>query len=240
MVQPVKRIDRQRASASEGRVLLDWPKAIWFFGLLFAGLAMAPFTTSRDSLLVFALLTYSSLLLGHSVGMHRMTTYRGFQAMPWLEKSLIYVGVIVGMGGPFGIIRTHDLRDWAQRQDHCHDYFSHRRGCLCDVTWQLAYRFLFDRPPTKRATPTALSFDFWKGLGGCSSWSWPFRSSCSAVGLGWSGACCYGFPSASPRTGPSPIAATARDRAALALSRPMSRRRTFPAWGPPHLRRVLA
>ena len=31
-----------------------------------------------------------------------------------------------GMAGPFGIVRLHDFRDWAQRQAACHDYSCHR------------------------------------------------------------------------------------------------------------------
>ena len=33
---------------------------------------------------------------------------------------------LVGMAGPVGMPRTHDLRDWAQRQPQCHDHFGHR------------------------------------------------------------------------------------------------------------------
>ncbi len=153
MMQPVKRIEGSGASASTGSIRFDWPKACWFFGLAGSGLALAPFSIAWDSLLVFAALTYATLLIGHSVGMHRMMIHRSFEAPRWLERSLIYVGVIVGMAGPFGKIRTHDLRDWAQRQPHCHDFFAHRRSYLRDLTWQLAYRFEFDRPPRLTVEP---------------------------------------------------------------------------------------
>jgi hypothetical protein len=33
-----------------------------------------------------------------------------------LERFLVWLGVLVGMAGPFGILRIHDIRDWAQRE----------------------------------------------------------------------------------------------------------------------------
>jgi hypothetical protein len=65
---------------------------------------------------MFLVTTYFSLLLGHSVGMHRRF-----------------------------ILRIHDERDWAQRQTACHDFFAHRRSPLVDLFWQLNCRFRFAR-----------------------------------------------------------------------------------------------
>ena len=103
--------------------------------------------------MLFATTTYLTLLLGHSVGMHRMMIHRSFAAPPWLERALVYLGVLVGMGGPRAIIQTHDIRDWAQRAPACHDYFSHRRGFVRDVTWQLFHRFEFAHLPRVRVEP---------------------------------------------------------------------------------------
>ena len=33
-----------------------------------------------------------------------------------MERLFVYLGTLVGMGGPFGMIRQHDFRDWAQRK----------------------------------------------------------------------------------------------------------------------------
>ena len=45
------------------------------------------------------------------------------------------------------MIRTHDLRDWAQRQPDCHDYLAHRRPMLIDAWWQIHCRLELARPP---------------------------------------------------------------------------------------------
>ncbi len=112
------------------------------------GVMLGPVYFSWDGVAVCLALTYVTMLVGHSVGMHRMMIHRTFRCPKWLERLLIYAGVLVGVGGPFGVIRIHDTRDWAQRQPSCHVFFSHERGFWRDLSWQLFYRFDFDRPPS--------------------------------------------------------------------------------------------
>jgi len=76
-----------------------------------------------------------------------MMIHKTYQCPKWIERALIYIGVLVGMAGPFGVLRIHDLRDWAQRQKECHDFFAHRCSYLKDVFWQLTCRFDFTHPP---------------------------------------------------------------------------------------------
>src|SRR5580698_63988 len=128
MMKPVLRIDGIPANACDGRVVLDLPKAAWNGVMLVAALVLGPLFFSWSALALFLSLTYVSLLIGHSVGMHRMMIHRTFTCSKPLERALIYVGVLVGLSGPFGIIRIHDTRDWAQRQAKCHEFSSHRRS----------------------------------------------------------------------------------------------------------------
>lgn len=143
----VFRVDGTGADPSAGRVVIAPAKAAWNLGMLAGALAFAPLTFSWSALLVFLVLTYTTLLLGHSVGMHRRFIHRSYDCPKWLERMLVYLGTLVGMAGPFGILRIHDLRDWAQREPGCHDFFSHRRSLLVDAWWQLTSRFEFTRPP---------------------------------------------------------------------------------------------
>ena len=103
-----------------------------------------------DAILVGIAKSLLVLLLGHSVGMHRRLIHRSFSCPKWLEYVLVYMGSLVGLGGPFSLIRTHDLRDWAQRQPACHDYFAHRRPPLVDYLWQVHGALKLDRPPSLR------------------------------------------------------------------------------------------
>lgn len=115
-----------------------------------------PLTFSLDALAMFVVLTYGTLLLGHSVGMHRWLIHRTYESPRWLARFLVYLGVLVGMAGPFGVLRIHDIRDWAQRVPACHDFFSHRRSLLVDALWQLNCRFEFERAPDFRIEPDLL------------------------------------------------------------------------------------
>jgi len=81
------------------------------------------------------------------VGMHRMLIHRTFTCSQTTARLLIYIGVLVGVAGPFGIIRIHDTRDWAQRQPQCHPFFAHTKPLALDLAWQLFCKFKFDRPP---------------------------------------------------------------------------------------------
>lgn len=156
MMAPVHRINASYACPVKGRLTLDMSKLLWTGSMTLFGLCLAPFFTNLAAICLGLGLTYVTLLLGHSVGMHRMMIHRGFSAVPWVRYSLLYLGTLVGIGGPSAVIKIHDTRDWAQRTPNCHPYFSHNRGFWRDLTWQLFYRFEFDHPPLINIEPEIL------------------------------------------------------------------------------------
>lgn len=147
MMKPVLRVQDLNGSAVAGRLVLDIKKALWNWSMIASALVLGPMTFTWGAFSMCLILTYCSLLVGHSAGMHRMMIHKTHQCPKWLERSLIYIGVLVGMAGPFSILRIHDLRDWAQRKKECHDFFSHRRSYWKDILWQLSCRFDFTSPP---------------------------------------------------------------------------------------------
>ena len=150
------RVDGGNADALAGRVVWAPSKSAWNMTMTGAALVAGPLTFSLDALAMFVILTYGTLLLGHSVGMHRWLIHRTYESPRWLARILVYLGVLVGMAGPFGVLRIHDIRDWAQRLPACHDFFSHRRSLLLDALWQLNCRFEFERAPYFRIEPDLL------------------------------------------------------------------------------------
>jgi len=160
----VFRVDGEGASPVSGRVVFAPAKASWNLSMLAGTLILAPLTFSFSALAVFLVLTYATLLLGHSVGMHRRFIHRSFDCPKWLERLLVWLGTVVGMAGPFGILRIHDLRDWAQREPDCHDFFSHRRSLWVDAWWQLTGRFEFERPPRFAIEPEFAQDPFYRWL----------------------------------------------------------------------------
>ncbi|SMC57169.1 stearoyl-CoA desaturase (delta-9 desaturase) [Rhizobium sp. RU36D] len=115
--------------------------------MIIVALVAGPLTISWDAVAVFACLTATTICLGHSVGMHRLLIHRSFAIPMWLEYILVYLGTLVGMAGPFGMIYAHDIRDWAQRQRVCHDLFAHRRSFFQDAFWQMHCAVELRHPP---------------------------------------------------------------------------------------------
>jgi stearoyl-CoA desaturase (delta-9 desaturase) len=79
--------------------------------------------------------------------MHRRFIHNSYQCPKFLEYIFVYLGVLVGLAGPHGMMYTHDLRDWAQRQKRCHSYFGHRNSLLKDGYWQLHCEIKLRHPP---------------------------------------------------------------------------------------------
>jgi fatty-acid desaturase len=140
-------IDTPGADPVTGRVRWDPLHSLWNGGMAVATLLLAPVTFSAAALGVFILTTGAVLLLGHSVGFHRRLIHRSFECPLWLERILIWFGTMVGMSGPFWMIRTHDLRDWAQRRADCHPYLSHGSPMWKDAWWQMHCRLELAHPP---------------------------------------------------------------------------------------------
>ncbi len=163
-MKPVLRIDGRGACAVSGTPVFDLPKASWNGGMLLATIVFAVPLFTWGAFTLFLTMTYLSLLIGHSVGMHRLMIHRTFQCSKPVERTLIYVGVLVGVAGPFGIIRIHDTRDWAQRQASCHDFFAHTRSLPMDLLWQLSFKFRFERPPSLTIEPRFRDDPFYRFL----------------------------------------------------------------------------
>lgn len=130
-----------------GVVRWDPVHSIWNGSMMVVTLIFAPLTASPAAIAVFIATTGAGLLLGHSVGFHRRMIHGSFECPLWLERVLSWFGTTVGMSGPFWMMRTHDLRDWAQRQSDCHPYLSHRRPMAIDALWQLHCRLELAHPP---------------------------------------------------------------------------------------------
>jgi stearoyl-CoA desaturase (delta-9 desaturase) len=110
-------------------------------------LVLCPLYLRWDAIVLFLVTTAVTLCLGHSLGMHRRLIHGAYQCPLWLEHLFVYLGVLVGMAGPLGMVRIHDHRDWAQRQPDCHPFFCHRQGFWTDAWQQLHCRLHLAHPP---------------------------------------------------------------------------------------------
>jgi fatty-acid desaturase len=137
----------------EGRVRWDPAKSVWIGAMTLAALLLGPVFFSWSAFALFLVSSAITLCFGHSVGMHRRLIHESFECPLWLERICVYLGTLVGMAGPVGMIRIHDFRDWAQRQPQCHDYFCHRKSIWRDAWWQLHCELVLARPPRFQLEP---------------------------------------------------------------------------------------
>jgi fatty-acid desaturase len=175
-----------RTNPVEGVVHWKWSKSLWYLASMGAAFGLAPFTFSWGAVIVSFVLTALTLCLGHTLGMHRRLIHQSFACSPWLEYVLVYLGVLVGIAGPFRIIYLHDIRDWSQRHAKCHGFFIHTNAwwrdwfqqMFCDIRLAHPPRFTIeDRVRSKRfyiflqktwmlqQLPLALLLYFFGGIG---------------------------------------------------------------------------
>src|SRR5437016_6330990 len=94
---------------SAGDVKWDPARSFWNGGMLISALILGPLFFTWDAFLVFLIFLEITMCCGHSVGFHRRLIHRTFKCPKWVERILVYLGVLVGMHGPFWVIRVHDF-----------------------------------------------------------------------------------------------------------------------------------
>ena len=139
--------ENSETNAFEGKVIWSPLKSIWVMMMYLFGIYGVLFLSSIENFLVFLISSAITLCLGHSLGMHRRLIHQSYECPKWLEYLFVHFGVIVGLAGPFGMVRTHDTRDWAQRQPQCYPYFSHQSSFLKDGFWQIHCDIVLKHPP---------------------------------------------------------------------------------------------
>ena len=182
-----------------GEVRYAPAKSLWFLGMAGSALIGGWLTFNWAAFMLFLATTAVVLLFGHSLGSHRKLIHNSFQSPQWLEYVLVYLGVQVGLAGPIGLLRQHELRDYAQRLPNCHDYLRHGRSFWVDAWWQLHcnlhlayepvihiesriagnrfYRFL-ERTWMLQQLPITMLLYLWGG------WSFVFFGTCARVTAG--------------------------------------------------------
>ena len=201
-------IDTHISSPVQGVVKWNAKKSIWISSMYVGALIGVVFFFTWQAFILFIISTSIVLCFGHSLGMHRKLIHASYNCPKWLEYIFVYLGSLVGLGGPFTMIYTHDMRDWAQRKSNCHDYFAHRNSLLKDAWWQMhcdvelahppnvalessishdrIYRFL-ESTWMQQQLPWAIIFFM---IGG---WSWVFWGVCARVAVSVSGHWLIGY-----------------------------------------------
>jgi fatty-acid desaturase len=151
-------------SAITGTVYWKPVKSIWISTMTLAALAGGPVFFTWSGLALFLVTTAVTVCLGHSLGMHRRLIHRSYDCPRWLERMFVYFGTLVGMAGPYGMVRQHEIRDWAQRKPQCHPYLAHRSSILRDGYWQLHCELSLAHPPDLVMEPRLRDDGFYRFL----------------------------------------------------------------------------
>jgi fatty-acid desaturase len=130
-----------------GKVSWSPVKSLWWTVMAVTTIAGGAATFSWSAFALFLVATGLVLLFGHSLGSHRKLIHNSYQCPKWLEYLFVYAGVQVGLAGPLGLLRQHDLRDFAQRQPDCHDFLRHGKSFWTDGWWQLHCDLELNDPP---------------------------------------------------------------------------------------------
>lgn len=156
--------ESHQGDVMRGRVAWSPAKTLWLGSMAGVAVVGGALTFSPGALLLFAASTGLVLLFGHSLGSHRKLIHDSFDCPRWLEYLLVYLGVQVGLAGPLGLLRQHDLRDYAQRQPDCHPYLRHGSGLLTDARWQLFCDLHLEEPPRIALSPAIAQDRFYRFL----------------------------------------------------------------------------
>lgn len=140
-------ISENNANPLNGEVVWAPIKSIWLVSMYIIAIIGGYVTFTLSAFAVFIVLTAITLCFGHSLGMHRRLIHNSYECPKWMEYLFVHLGALVGMAGPIGMIYTHDIRDWAQRQKQCHEYFRHGKSFWHDGWWQLHCDLKLDQPP---------------------------------------------------------------------------------------------
>ena len=148
MSQNIQRVKASSlTNAAQGTVKWSPVKSLWWSGMCAAWIIGGSVYFSWGAIGIFICVSAITLCGGHSLGMHRKFIHDSFNCPKWLEVLGIWLGTLVGLGGPYTMMYTHDIRDWAQRQPICHPFLSHQSTQLKDFWWQIHCKLHFKNPP---------------------------------------------------------------------------------------------
>ena len=150
--------DTPLSNCYSGQAVWSPLKSMWWSSMTLLWLTIGTLYFSWSAVLAFIIVTATTIIGGHSLGMHRKLIHNSFNCPKWLERIGVWLGTLVGLGGPFTMMYTHDLRDWAQRQDQCHPYLRHGSPIWKDYWHQIHCRLELHNPP-KFHFPEKLTHD---------------------------------------------------------------------------------
>lgn len=129
-----------------GEIRWNPKMSIWLTVMFGLTAWFGPETLSWTTLALFTFSTAFILCVGHSVGMHRGMIHKTYKTSKWFERALIYLGTLAGMGGPIGLFRMHESRDYWQNQPEAPEFYAYDHGVWRDYIWYCHSQFVPSSP----------------------------------------------------------------------------------------------
>ena len=172
---------KKHIAAAGDNVVFDWKKSLWLYLFLVPSLIFIWPSLSLNLAIIAFALTFLTVSLGHSIGLHRGVIHRSYMTSRGVRGLLLYLFVQTGLGSPLAWLRLHYVRDYWQNQNDAPAYLKYDHSLMTDYWW---YLHLSYRPSdlTKYHIPEEDLNDPWlRWLD--KTWRWHVLGACGLVWL---------------------------------------------------------
>lgn len=128
----------------KGKLQFSIRKVIWLYFMIIPCLFIDFSQLTLKVFVIGSLLTFITVCLGHSIGLHRGVIHKTYKTSNWLKNVLVYLFVLTGLGGPISWLKLHYYRDYWQNRKECPKYFAYEHSLLKDFWWNLHLSFQSD------------------------------------------------------------------------------------------------
>lgn len=125
-----------------GQIQFSFQKTLWLYLMLFSSSFIDVSAISISDLILNIILLFTTVGIGHSVGLHRGIIHKSFKSNATFRKLSLYCFVLTGLGSPLNWLKQHYFRDYWQNRTDCPPYFQYKHSLIKDYYWNLHLSFV--------------------------------------------------------------------------------------------------
>lgn len=125
----------------KGTLRFSLRKVSWLYLMIIPCMFIDWKQLSIEVTIVGLLLTFITICLGHSIGLHRGVIHKAYKTSSLIRNIFVYFFVLTGLGGPITWMKLHYFRDYWQNRMNCPKYFGYEHSLLKDFWWNLHLSF---------------------------------------------------------------------------------------------------
>jgi stearoyl-CoA desaturase (delta-9 desaturase) len=125
----------------EGTLKFSWRKTVWLYFMIIPCFFIDWTQWSMSRVVVGILLTFTTICLGHSIGLHRGVIHKSYKTSKTFRNLSVYFFILTGLGGPISWMKLHYYRDYWQNNESCPKYFGYEHSLIKDFLWNLHLSF---------------------------------------------------------------------------------------------------